>query len=482
MSTLDLLLTKFFESNQALQESGPLIIAVSGGRDSICLLHWLTHSPLINAKLIAVTIDHGLRPESAAECEHVQHMALEWGGECQIKQTLLTPETFTENSGRIARYNILQDAARQAGATFILTGHHAGDQAESVLLHLLRGSGLTGLTGMREQTPLESGDKQKLVLVRPMLAIAPEMINAYAAEHLIFSFKDPSNSDEKYTRNRIRHSVVPLLEEKFNPQIQKSLSDMSRVLQDDWEALEEIHAAKWEEAESDQGAGWCSLEFNSWQAGNGSYQRYVLRRLYAAVSGSTQDLTQENLEAARFGLIQKKTDRRYQLSGSVWVQKAYDMLLAYHKSAAELFDMPQIVRDQPKLTFPADQPLTLKLSNNQWEIHLTPIEPYKINLQEAADNRWVTFLAVQKDTQLTLRGRRESEAFRPFRFDGDVYLKKLMIDRKIPAILRDRWPLIADETGILWVAGHRLAARAAITADTRFAVKITVEKCSEAAG
>ena len=478
MTTFNRTITQFFKVYPSLQKNGPLIVAVSGGRDSLCLLHWLTHSSIINSKIIAVTIDHGLRSESTAECEQVKRMATRWGAECLIRQTLLTAKTFTENSGRIARYNILQDAARQAGAKFILTGHHAGDQAESLLLHLLRGSGLNGLTGMQEQTTL-SNDGETFALVRPMLNIIPIMIKAYAAEHKLKAVDDPSNYDEKYTRNRIRHTLIPLIENRFNPQIQKNLSQTAGILRDDFAALEEVHLSRWDAAEHDQGVGWGTFGFANWESGNRSFQRFVLRQLYSHAHGSMLDLSQENLEAARKGLSQQKTDKRYQLSGTVWVQKAYDTLLAYHTSAAELFDMPQLPASQKEILIGAEVASEIKLKNNQWKLLVRPIDTHQINLEETVENRWVTFLTVrQQNTKLILRGRQQSEAFRPFRMSGDVYLKKLMIDRKIPAILRDRWPLIADETGILWVAGHRLAERAAITADTRFAVKVTLEKCS----
>ena len=463
----------------SLQDAGPLVVAVSGGRDSLCLLHWLTHSSIINSPIIAVTIDHGLREESAAECEQVKRLATRWGAECLIRQTLLTAETFTENSGRIARYNILQDAARQAGTKYILTGHHAGDQAESLLLHLVRGSGLNGLTGMQEQTTL-SNDGQIFTLVRPMLNATPAMIKTYAAEHELNAVDDPSNYDEKYTRNRIRHTLIPLIENQFNPQIQKNLSQTAIILRDDFIALEEVHLSRWDTAEHDQGIGWGTFEYANWESGNPSFQRFVLRKLFSHAQGSMVDLTQENLESARLGLNQRKTDKRYQLSGTVWVQKAYDTLLAYHKSAAELFDMPQLPGSQKEILIKTDVASEIKFKNNQWKLLVQPTSPDQINLEETTDDRWVTFLSLKaKNTTLILRGRQQSEAFRPFRMNGDVYLKKLMIDRKIPAILRDRWPILADETGILWVAGHRLAERAAITADTRFAVKITFEKAAE---
>lgn len=481
---LERVLTRFFEARPALQDQGPLIVAVSGGRDSICLLHWLTHSSAIQAQIVAVAIDHRLRPESAAECEQVRQTAMRWGADCVVRQTSLTAETFTENRGRIARYNILQQAADQVNASYILTGHHAGDQAESVLLHLLRGSGLNGLTGMRERAALPilgaSENKERaFTLVRPMLDVTPVMLDRYAAKYQLPIIDDPSNHDETYTRNRIRHTLIPLIEKRFNPQIQKNLSQTAQILADDFAALEQLHLVRWEEAERDHGVGWGTFEFASWESGGRSFQRFALRKLYQHVYGSLLDLGQENLEAARLGLLQQKTDKRYQLSGVIWVQKVYDRLLAYHLSAADLFDMPQLANAEDACAIDPTEAGEIFLQDGGWKLVVQPVDVAHIDLEEAVANRWVAFVALKEfDRPLFLRGRRQSEAFRPFRMNGDVYLKKLMIDRKIPAILRDRWPLLADETGILWVAGHRLAERAAITAETRYAVKLSLEKVS----
>ena len=350
MTSLDYILTDFFKHNRSIEQQESLVVAVSGGRDSLCLLHWLTHSADVEQKIIVVTVDHRLRPESTAECEQVCQIATQWGAECHICQTELTPETFSENSGRLARYTILQDVARQSHAQHILTGHHAGDQAETVLLHLLRGSGLTGLTGMRQQLPLDrlglpsllTSDHpadQPLILVRPMLTVTPTMLDKYAAEHNLTPIEDPSNENNDYTRNRLRNRLIPLLEDQYNPQIQKALSQMADILQDDWTALEAIHAKTLAQADPQQGFGWRSLDFQVWKDQNASFQRYALRQLYAQLYGSTQDLTQGNLEAVRSGLAEQKTDKQYQLSETIWVRKGYGALLVYHVTVADqLFD------------------------------------------------------------------------------------------------------------------------------------------------
>ncbi len=478
MSKFDQTLTTFFQTGLDPDriKPGPFVVAVSGGQDSLCLLHWLAHAPLIEKKIIAVYVDHGLRPEAKAEGEALRQLSAEWGAACHVRHAGLTADTFTENSGRVARYKILRDVAEQEGASYILTGHHAADQAETVLLHLLRGSGLTGLTGMREQAsvPVDDG-AQTVKLLRPMLAATPEMIQAYVTLHDLEPFEDPSNQDARFVRNRIRHSLIPHLQKEYNPQITKGLSQMAQILQDDWDALEQIHLQNWENGRFEKGDGWCALDHPHWNAANPSYQRFALRKLYACLNGSTQDLAMENLESARQGLIMAKTGKRYQLSGMVWVQAVYGKLVATLPTAEDLFGSPQI---GGKATVIApDTVSTMSLHDGIWTLNLTPIAAEDVDLKAAAENRWVAFVDADKvEGQLVMRGRVIGETFRPFGLVGEVALKKLMIDRKIPAMLRKQWPILADDSGPLWVAGHRLAQRATISDQTQNALKIELTK------
>ncbi len=466
MSTLEQLLTSFFENRPQLCHSGTLVVGVSGGRDSLSLLHWLAHTDFVQSKIVAVYVDHGLRAEAAAEGDQLAQMVKGWGVEFQAVKSDLTPETFSENSGRMARYTIFETVAEQVDAQAICTGHHAGDQAETVLLHLLRGSGLTGLTGIRPETV-----RNGVNLIRPMLLATSEMIEQYAVKHQLAPLEDPSNTDLRFVRNRIRHDLLPKLAADYNPQIHKSLSQMAHILQDDWDALEQAHAASWQTAEFEFGDGWCAIGFDQWQGESASYQRYALRRLYAQLHQSTQDLTLENLESARAGLLAKKIDKKYQLSGTIVVQFVYGMLVAMQPHSVDLFGAPQV--DNHEIEFDPFEEQSLRLANGRWQVKVQPIDAAAAEVDACKSHPWSAFLSLPAGEKLTLRGRRPGEKFQPLGMAGQVSLKKLMIDRKIPAMLRNQWPLVADTNGVLWVAGHRLAQRAAITPQTAHAVKLT---------
>jgi tRNA(Ile)-lysidine synthase len=197
--------TLFADLNQATR----LLLAVSGGPDSMAMLHlaaqWRAARDT-GPDLMAATVDHGLRPESAGEAAAVKRFSLGLG---VPHRTLLwigaKPQTGLQEAARDARYGLLAEAARQAGASHLLTAHTLDDQAETVLFRLARGSGLAGLAGMARASPLDG-----LVLVRPFLVVPKgRLVATLCAAHIRF-FDDPSNHDPRFTRVRLRE-LMPAL-------------------------------------------------------------------------------------------------------------------------------------------------------------------------------------------------------------------------------------------------------------------------------
>ncbi len=194
-----------------LADSPALVLAVSGGPDSTALMvlaaRW-AKARNKGPKLIAVTVDHGLRPEAAREAAAVKRLARQLGIEHRtLRWTGKKPKTGLQEAAREARYRLLSGAARKAGAPAILTAHTLDDQAETVLIRLTRGSGLTGLAAMQRVTPLRDGTLQ---LVRPLLDIPKARLLATLKAAKIPFAEDPSNADPRFTRVRLR-GLLPAL-------------------------------------------------------------------------------------------------------------------------------------------------------------------------------------------------------------------------------------------------------------------------------
>jgi tRNA(Ile)-lysidine synthase len=208
-----------------------LVLAVSGGPDSTALMllaaHW-ARSRKRKPKVVAVTVDHGLRPESKREALAVKRLARVLGiAHRTLRWTGKKPATGLQEAARLARYRLLAEAARRVGAGAILTAHTSDDQAETVLLRLARGSGITGLGGMQRRTRLaplfahpyprrgefDRGQTGALMLVRPLLDIPKSRLLATLATAKVPFAKDPSNEDPRFTRVRIRNLMPPLAQE-----------------------------------------------------------------------------------------------------------------------------------------------------------------------------------------------------------------------------------------------------------------------------
>ena len=210
-----------------------LVIGFSGGQDSTCLLHALARSHR-RLELLAVHVDHGLRSGSAADAERAVELATSIGVPAKIRRVSIARKGSLQASARTARYEALAQAAHEHGARAVLVAHTADDQAETVLLNLLRGSGLLGLAAMRMDE--ERGDTR---LVRPLLRVARSSTLAYCDHFGLDLVEDVSNRTRAYTRNRVRLDLLPLLEQ-FNPAIRTVLARTADLAVDDNAVLQTL--------------------------------------------------------------------------------------------------------------------------------------------------------------------------------------------------------------------------------------------------
>jgi tRNA(Ile)-lysidine synthase len=228
----------------SLRDAKGLILAVSGGPDSTALLLLAARWRRAQARgpaLLAVTVDHGLRPEARAEAEAVKRVAKQCGvAHRTMRWTGRKPKSGLQQAAREARYRLLAEAAKKIGARHVLTGHTRDDQAETVLMRLLRGSGLEGLVGMRPLAPmLGHGD---LLVVRPFLDVPKVRLVATLRHAKIPYAEDPSNSDPRFTRTRLRGVMLALAVEGLTTDRLVRLSD--RALRAEGTILEALAEAR----------------------------------------------------------------------------------------------------------------------------------------------------------------------------------------------------------------------------------------------
>lgn len=213
------------------QKSDKLVLAVSGGVDSVVLLH-VMYQQMGKENLIVAHVNHGMRQSAKRDCLFVEHLAKQYGIRFETNSDL--PELFSENDARVFRYQFLEMIATKYGANYILTAHHQDDQVETFLWRLMRGDGVNGLLGMPQQRALSDS----VMLYRPLLSWSKVEIVEYAQLHQLDHVEDETNTQPIYTRNRLRQHVVPLLrqeQQRFDAHVialQHELTDMLRVVED----------------------------------------------------------------------------------------------------------------------------------------------------------------------------------------------------------------------------------------------------------
>jgi tRNA(Ile)-lysidine synthase len=468
------------ESGASITPADKIVTAVSGGPDSLTLLHLLAKRGLHPAEnIIVVHLDHQLRPSSTEEAGQVSHIAAEWGVTCRVKQVEVTSLAqreglSLEEAGRQARYRFFAEIAAEFNARVIFTGHHAGDQVETVLMHILRGSGSAGLRGILPASPLSG--HPGCWLVRPLLNTSREQIEAYCQRHQLEPLIDETNTDTTFFRNRLRHELLPVLAD-YNPQIQARLQAMAAVTAADYEWLQQQTAAAWEKICLEQGVGWIRLALAAWQQLPLSLRRSTLRLAVGQLRPNLRDVGFQSIEQARRVGEKGSVGSEATLPELMVLSVGYSALtLRTAEAEIPVPQQPQLLTDEP-LILPI--PGTLPLANG-WNLQceiLSKLEP-RIILHN--HDPLVAYVAIGENDVLVVRSRLTGERFQPFGLIGHTRsVKAVMIDRKIPAELRPRWPIVASDH-LIWIAGHMMDERARVSPKSLRALKLSLTRRSQA--
>jgi len=410
-----------------------VLVAVSGGADSVALLHLLhALAPTFPLTIFAAHLDHGMRPESSQDAEFVGGLCKGLGvllheGRVDVPMLAAQRHHGLEETAREARRQFLSEVATRQDCSAIALGHHQDDQAETVLFRLLRGSALSGLAAMRARSNF---------FVRPLLSFSKLQILDFLAEHRLSFVEDASNFEVVFTRNRIRHQVLPLLRD-FNPRIGEHLARFSRRLaleEDYWEGEERRLLAELGRG----GDAEVRLERGGLLALHPALRMRLLRRALLTVRGDLQGVASCHLEGIEGLLFADRSQAELHLPGA-WAGRRYEQLWL-RRMAPE---------DCPSFLFVLDGPGTCPLPDGgelQAVLVRSPI----------GEDRWaVEFDAARLPFPLTLRSPRPGDRFRPAGLTGSKKLKDFLIDAKVPLEQRRRLLLVEAAEEILWVVGMR---------------------------
>ena len=457
-----------------LSHSTKLVVGVSGGPDSLALLHVLTQV-VEPARVVVAHLNHGYRETAVAETEFVQDIAREWGMVCETKfvdvAQLANESNHTlEEAGRNARYAFFCDVAERYETPYILVGHHGDDQAETVLMNLLRGTGLRGLRGMLPVAPIETKGVEdgRYFVLRPFLQVGRQEIEAYCQEYELTPVFDESNEDISFFRNRIRRELLPLLTD-YNAGIRSHLQQLAALSAADVALLDELVVDTWAQVVLNVDVSSVVIDRMAWAELPLALRRGILRQAVVEKRPFLQDITFQAIEQARLGAERNETGQRFNLPGDLWLLVDYDRLIVTDDEEIVLDDWPQMAGGQAvKLPVPGE----LELGGG-WKIEAKLVDRVDISeIQTAADN-WQVFIAIPSGQDLFVRTREPGERFQPLGMNGrSAKLKEVMINRKIGANWRNKWPIVVSDTHLVWLIGHLIDERVRITPETEAIIKL----------
>ena len=411
-----------------------MLLAVSGGADSTALLLIMARlAKNLRLQLGVAHFDHGLRGARASGREErfVRERALELGLPFYTASAR-GERLASEDAARRARYEFVASIAEHEGYGAVATGHTASDQAETVLLHQVRGAGLDGLAGMSAGAgwPFPGHD---LTLLRPLLRLSRQETLAYCAAAGVKPIDDESNASPRYQRNRVRHELLPLLRE-LNPRVDDALVRLADTAREDAAYLRAVAT----EAMIEAPAGTQRLSRRLLAKWPASPRRYALRLAVGSLLGDGQELTQRHVEALERLVLEGKTGDRLDLPrrvGAVLRREALELRLL-----------------RPRVELP-NEPVMLSLPGTTrfgpLEVAASPKRP--------ASREWTEVDAEAVAGGLCVRRRLPGDRFQPLGMAGHKKLQDFFTDAQVPRDDRDIIPLFVSPRGIVWVGGQRIA-------------------------
>lgn len=408
----------------------PLVCAVSGGPDSMALLHAL-HAVMqeLDITLHVAHLNHRIREEADQEAVFVMRWCHERNIHCDIKvvnvpQIAQKNKTNLEDTARQARYFFFKQVADSVHARYIALAHHMDDQVETILLHMARGSGLSGLCGM---------EKCAGRLWRPLLSIRKEVVLTYVHEHQIPYCIDTSNQSMQYARNRVR-AALPTFEQ-IHEQFVPNVARMAQHLSQDEDAL-----AQWAETEWTYRNHNGQLSLKDWANMPAAIQVRVLRR-FLNENGLCVDLTHRHIEAIQ-KLCLGQTEKMNNLPHGYIVRRKYQKLLCYKTD------------ERKTLVWEGEKALVI---NGKTE---TPLGSVWCQIDEKPrelGQQWPKIAEVNPELlkDAIVRTRRTGDTIHPLGSPGRKKLKDFLIDKKIPREERNML-LLAVDSNILWVPGYAI--------------------------
>ncbi len=428
-----------------------MLVAFSGGADSLCLLHFLNENKnLFKIKISAAYVEHNLRgAESKADGDFCERFCKEKGIEfykenIDVKSFAKKEKISTEEAARTLRYGKLTSLAEKIGANLIATGHNANDNAETVLLNVIKGKSVSSIAGI----PYKRGK-----IIRPLLNLTREEILIYLKEYNLSYRTDSTNLENDYQRNYLRNEIIPLIKSGINQNLEATLLKNSFAVREQLSFLRQTteHLFK-NYVRKNAGYVEVSLEFID-DYGSGSLAEVVKKTFRAFFQ---KEATFEDIKAIT-ALVKNRTGKRLILSKNVTVVKERNALVLYKESGASFT--------------PVEIKAGEKVKTELGEISLKFVEPDEVNLSRKSQN--TEFVDAENfNEKFILRTWQHGDKFVPLGMKSPKKVSDILTDRKISSHLKRKYLVLLNNGEIVWLVGVAICEKFKITKKTKRVLKL----------
>lgn len=442
-----------------IEKGDGIVVGLSGGPDSTCLIHVLsTIRELYDIKIYAVHLNHMIRDAEALRDEQFSMELANkldipfFSKQVPVEEFARNNKLSTEEAGRIIRYEYFEDIIKKTGAKKIALAHNMNDQAETMLMHFIRGSGLNGISGIR---PFREGK-----YIRPIIGCSREEIEEYCSINKLNPVIDSTNEEKIYTRNRVRLELIPYIKKYFNPNLVESLYKVSDII-----SYEDEYLNSRTFIELDRIRTGDFVDINSFNLLHISLRRRMIRVLIEGVKGDLDGIESKHISDCIEFIEKKHTGRTLSLPDGMECIIQYDNFKISKKE--------EIIDFEYSLKIPGDT--FIKECNCIVNINIIEKRELFFN-----DSQFIKYFDYDKiKGGITARNKRDGDYIYPKGMRGKKKIKDIFIDKKIPREQREKTLLITKESEVVWLQGLRDSRNYKIDENTVNIIKIEIKRGAE---
>ena len=448
------LVRKTINKHEMIDRFDKIVIGVSGGHDSMTLLYVLESlKKELEFEIVVAHINHGIRgDESDGDEQYVKTISEQlelpfYSCKVNMDEYAKQHKMTSEESGREIRYDFFRKILKSVGGTKIAVAHNKNDQAETLIMRFMRGTGIDGLRGMEFKTKN---------IIRPLLEVERNDIEKYCEELSLSPRIDRTNAMPIYGRNKVRLELIPYIEETFNSGIINTLSRTSEIMKKDSDFLMNYSNEKYLEVLKGSNPSSVVLDIKKMSTLHEAIKTRVIRHGIESLNSNLKGIEKKHIEDILKLINMDKTGKKINITNNIIVKISYgDLVLEKNTNIEKLSFSYKLEVGSTK----SIDELNSKIKARVYFLGSTNID-FNNNLVKCFDYDNIK-------SEIYVRNRRNGDKFTPFGMNGSKKLKDFFIDEKIPKEVRNQVPLVLDGEDIIWVVGHRISEKYKVSSNTK---------------